>query len=72
MFRPIRLRAGFTDFCPYNTPLRFVNHTPRPMPFQWVTTMGPFVVGSYADRHNTRRARVHIPSSGLRTPVGPR
>ena len=28
MFRPIRIRAGFTDFCPYNTPLQFVNHTP--------------------------------------------
>ena len=24
MFRPIRIRAGFTDFCSYNTLLRFV------------------------------------------------
>ena len=32
--------------------------------------MGPFVTGSYADRHNTHRARVHIPSSGLETENG--
>ena len=28
MFRPIRIRAGSANFCPYNTPLRFVNNTP--------------------------------------------
>mgnify|MGYP007067075484 CR=1 FL=1 len=27
MFRPIRIRAGSAHSCPYNTPLRFVDHT---------------------------------------------
>ena len=28
MFRPIRIRTGFGNFYPYNTPLRIVNNTP--------------------------------------------
>jgi hypothetical protein len=36
MFRPIRIRAEFAEFCPYNMPLRFANHTPGPLVLQWV------------------------------------
>jgi len=51
MARQIITRTESGNFCPYHTPLLFANNTSHPSSFQWVATAGPFITGSYADRH---------------------
>jgi len=53
IFKPIRTRAEPAGFCPYKTPLWFLNNTPCSLSFQCVATVGPFITGSYEDRRKT-------------------
>ena len=72
MFRRIRIRAGSANFCPYNTPSNFLSKTPFLLLFQWVAPKSLFIVALMRIDITYLLEWAHIPSNGLRTPVGPR
>ncbi len=55
MFRPIRIRAGFAQFCPRNTPSVIVDNIPSSTVVQRVTAHRACITGFYVDRRKPPR-----------------